>query len=59
MFVQLIFTPLTANTGYTPYIVDEFGIGMALTSVLVAVILCRKWPVEMGRQNVIARQEPV
>jgi membrane protease YdiL (CAAX protease family) len=46
MFVQLIFTPLTANTGYTPYLIDEFGIGMALSSVVVALILCRKWPLK-------------
>ena len=56
MFVQLIFTPLTANTGYTPYIVDEFGIGMALTSVVVALIVCRHWRLEIGQQKVIARQ---
>ena len=59
MFVQLIFTPLTTNTGYTPYIVDEFGIGMASTSVLVALIVCRKWPPEMGQHKVIARPESV
>lgn len=56
MFVQLIFTPLTANTGYTPYIVDEFGIGMASTSVVVALIVCRHWRLEIGQQKVIARQ---
>jgi uncharacterized protein len=52
MFVQLIFTPLTANTGHTPFIIDEFGFGMALTGFLVALVLCLKWPLAMdGRES--------
>ncbi|HMA52340.1 MAG TPA: type II CAAX endopeptidase family protein [Magnetospirillaceae bacterium] len=42
MFIQLIFTPLTADTGPTPYVIDEFGVGLALSSVVVAAILCRR-----------------
>ncbi len=42
MFVQMIFTPLTTDTGVTYYIVDEFGVGMAITSALGALIVWRK-----------------
>jgi CAAX protease family protein len=42
MFVQLIFTPLTTNTGPTPYIIDEFGAGLALASTVGAIIVWRK-----------------
>lgn len=42
MFVQLIFTPLTINTGETAYFIDEFGAGLAITSVIAAVIVWRK-----------------
>lgn len=36
MFVQLIFTPMTIDNGPTRWIIDEFGAGMAITSVAVA-----------------------
>jgi len=26
----------------TPYVIDEFGVGLALSSVVVAAILCRR-----------------
>jgi membrane protease YdiL (CAAX protease family) len=42
MFVQLIFTPLTVNTGPTAYVIDEFGAGLAIASVIGAVIVWRK-----------------
>jgi membrane protease YdiL (CAAX protease family) len=42
MFVQLIFTPLTTDTGNTAYIIDEFGFGLAITSVIGALICWRK-----------------
>lgn len=42
MFVQLIFTPLTTNTGPTAYIIDEFGAGLAITSVIGAIIVWTK-----------------
>ncbi len=51
MFVQLIFTPLTVNTGPTPYLIDEFGIGIAITSVIVAAFLCRKAPQEIDDES--------
>jgi len=42
MFVQLIFTPLTTDTGKTAYIIDEFGVGLALTTVIGAVLVWRR-----------------
>lgn len=34
VFIQAFFTPLTTNTGRTSYIIDEFGIGLAIMAVL-------------------------
>ncbi len=42
MFIQLIFTPLTANTGNTAWYIDEFGAGLAITSAIGAIIAWRK-----------------
>jgi membrane protease YdiL (CAAX protease family) len=42
LFIQNIFTPLTADTGITAYIIDEFGIGLALAGVAIAWIFWRK-----------------
>jgi len=42
LFVQSIFTPLTAQTSLTPYIIDEFGIGLALTGLVIAFILWKR-----------------
>jgi membrane protease YdiL (CAAX protease family) len=42
LFIQGIFTPLTQNTGPTPYFIDEFGLGLALTAIVVAYIFWRK-----------------
>ena len=42
LFIQLILTPLTTNTGRTAYLIDEFGAGLALTSVIGAIIVWRK-----------------
>ena len=39
LFIQLILTPLTTNTGSTAYWIDEFGAGLAITSVIGAVIV--------------------
>lgn len=35
LFIQAIFTPLTATTGYTNYLIDEFGIGLMITTMAV------------------------
>lgn len=42
MFVQLIFTPLTSDTGYTEYVIDEFGIGLAIALALLGYLFWRK-----------------
>jgi protein-S-isoprenylcysteine O-methyltransferase Ste14 len=42
LFVQGIFTPLTTETSLTPYIIDEFGIGLALAGLVVALIFWRR-----------------
>lgn len=42
IFVQSIFTPLTVQTKITPYIIDEFGCGLALAAVILAVFFWLK-----------------
>lgn len=37
VFVQSIFTPFTVQNEITPYIIDEFGIGLALAGIVVAL----------------------
>lgn len=39
LFIQGVFTPLTVDTGVTKYVIDEFGIGLAVTTVLAAIIV--------------------
>lgn len=43
-FIQRIFTPLTINTGITAYVIDEFGAGIALGAIVVALVVCRRMP---------------
>jgi membrane protease YdiL (CAAX protease family) len=38
-FIQGVFTPLTIDKPSTPYVIDEFGIGMVVTTIIVAVIV--------------------
>jgi uncharacterized protein len=42
VFIQTIFTPMTIQNKITPYIIDEFGIGLALTAIVVALIFWSK-----------------
>ena len=42
MFIQSIFTPLTTDRGHTAWIIDEFGAGLAITSVIGAVFVWSK-----------------
>ncbi len=42
LFIQSIFTPLTFDTGNTPYIIDEFGIALPLIAIVVGVLFWRK-----------------
>ena len=41
LFVQWIFNRLTADTSITPYITGEFGVGLALTSLVLGYIFWR------------------
>ncbi|MEN6436123.1 MAG: type II CAAX endopeptidase family protein [Anaerolineaceae bacterium] len=38
VFVQMVFTPLTLQTAITPFIIDEFGAGLAIAGIILAVI---------------------
>jgi membrane protease YdiL (CAAX protease family) len=49
IFTQSIFDQLTRDTGFTTYITTEFGIGMAVTAVIVAVMFWR-------RENALVKQ---
>ena len=42
VFIQDIFTPLTADTGNTKYFIDEFGAPLAIVSVFLIIIFLRK-----------------
>ena len=42
LFIKNIYTPLTRNTGVTPYVIDEFGIGLVITIGLAALIVWKK-----------------
>jgi len=42
LFVQSIFTPLTFQNKLTPFVIDEFGAGLALAGIVLAVFFLRK-----------------
>jgi membrane protease YdiL (CAAX protease family) len=42
LFIQGFFDASTADTGPTEYITGEFGIGLAITAIVVAVVFHRK-----------------
>lgn len=42
LFIQMIFTPLTFDTGDTKYYIDEFGIVLPVVSVIAAIICWTK-----------------
>ncbi len=41
LFVQGLFTPLTVDTGPTEYMIDEFGVGLAIVYIAVAFVFWR------------------
>lgn len=41
VFIQMIFTPLTTDTGVTEYVIDEFGAGLAIVYAVVAFVFWR------------------
>lgn len=42
LWIQSILTPLTSDTGPTKYLIDEFGIGLVITTAIAAFIVWRK-----------------
>jgi uncharacterized protein len=42
LFIQSIFTPLTNDSGPTNYIIDEFGIGLVITTAIAAALVWRR-----------------
>jgi membrane protease YdiL (CAAX protease family) len=42
LFIQAIFNQLTSDTGITEYVIDEFGIALALMAPVVAYLFWRK-----------------
>ncbi len=42
LFIQGVFTPLSYDTGRTAYIIDEFGVALAVTAAIVALVLWRR-----------------
>jgi len=42
LFIQNVFDPLTWDTGVTKYVIGEFGLALAISSVVVALIFWRK-----------------
>jgi membrane protease YdiL (CAAX protease family) len=41
VFIQMIFSPLTTDTGVTEYVIDEFGAGLAIVYGVVAFVFWR------------------
>jgi len=43
LIIQTILDPLTQDTGITPYIVTEFGVGLAAAAAITAWVFWRMW----------------
>jgi uncharacterized protein len=54
VFIQNVFTPLTVNTGITAYVIDEFGIGLVIAFILLALYFWTKRGELPGRSQAIA-----
>ncbi len=57
IFVQAVFTPLTGQTAVTPYIIDEFGCGLAFAAVILAIIFWRKQK-DLPEVNAVPQEIP-
>jgi uncharacterized protein len=42
IFIQAIFTPLTGQNAMTPYVIDEFGCGLAIVAIILAIFFWKK-----------------
>lgn len=52
--VQSIFTPLTQQNAATPFIIDEFGAGLALAGIVIALVI---WGMEKKQQPTVPLPE--
>jgi membrane protease YdiL (CAAX protease family) len=41
LFIQGVFTPMTRDTGHTKWIIDEFGVALAVVITVFAIVICR------------------
>jgi membrane protease YdiL (CAAX protease family) len=41
LFIQGVFTPMTRDTGHTKWIIDEFGVALAVVITVFAFVICR------------------
>jgi membrane protease YdiL (CAAX protease family) len=55
IFIQGVFDRLTGNIGITPYITGEFGVGLALTSLVVAYVFWRMQRVKSVQIELVQR----
>ncbi len=52
LFIQSFFTPITADTGRTPWVIDEFGVALPLVSVAFGVYFwLRRGEVEIAGKS--------
>lgn len=42
IFIQAIFTPMTEGNAVTPFLIDEFGAGLAIAGVILGITFWRK-----------------
>lgn len=58
IFIQGVFDRLTGETGITPYLTGEFGVGLAITTVVVAHVFWRMQR-DKSPQTQLVRAQPV
>ena len=59
LFIYPIFERVTSNTELTPYVTGEFGVGIALSSLVVAYVFWRvHWDKSSGTQPVTPQSIP-
>jgi len=56
LFIQAIFTPITADMGVTKYVIDEFGAALAVVALIVAFIFWRRRSEVSGAQPSMPRE---
>lgn len=51
VFVQSIFDPITVTGRCTRFVTSEFGVGLALAYLAVALLLCAGMKNQAGKEN--------